>query len=430
MYALDGVTMVQQPTSDRLPADFRAFDPADPRYATDVVDRMLAAGRAARASDLHLQPAADGLKLTFRIDGVLQPVATFPPEVAANIAARLKVLAKLLTYQTESPQEGRIRTPESDVEMRVATFPTLHGERTVVRLFGGSGQYERLDELGMHEDVLDLLRRLLGETSGAILVSGPAGSGKTTTVYACLREVARQTGGARSLVSIEDPIEVAVDGMAQSQVNQPAGLDLATGLRFLMRQDPEVIMVGEIRDRPTAEAALQGSLTGHLLLSTFHTGSAAETIGRLLDMGIEPYVLRSGLLAILCQRLLRRLCRCARETDQPEARLGLPVEHLRLPVGCQSCGGTGYQGRFLIVELLTLANNELARAILDRADTTHLEQLAARAGMVTRWQRACRAVEAGLTSPAEVRRVLGFTGQVGSVGRSNAEQEPRRDGSQ
>ena len=415
MSAFRGAAMVRQPTGGRPLGDFQGLDPADPRYATEVVDRLLAAGCAAGASDLHLQPAAEGLHVKFRIDGVLQPVATFPADLAPNIITRLKVLSRLLTYQTDRPQEGRVRTPQANVEMRVATFPTLHGERAVVRLFGGSGQYEQLTDLGLHEDVLPPLGRLLAETSGAILVSGPAGSGKTTTVYACLRELSRETLGARSLVSIEDPIEVAVDGVAQSQVNQPAGLDLATGLRFLMRQDPEVILVGEIRDRPTAEAALQASLTGHLLLSTFHAGSAAETIGRLSDMGIEPYVLRSGLLAILCQRLLRKLCSCAREADDADARLGLPVEHARVPVGCQSCGGTGYRGRFLLVEMLTPERTELGRAILSRADTTHLEQLAVRAGMITRWQRAHRAIEAGLTSPAEVRRVLGFSEQTNTT---------------
>jgi type II secretory ATPase GspE/PulE/Tfp pilus assembly ATPase PilB-like protein len=176
-----------------------------------------------------------------------------------------------------------------------------------------------------------------------------------------------------------------------------------------MRQDPEVIMVGEIRDRPTAEAALQASLTGHLLLSTFHAGSAAETVGRLLDMGIEPYVLRSGLLAILNQRLLRRLCACARPSDAPEDRLGLPVERVMLPRGCAACGGTGYRGRFLLVEMLALSRSELARAILARSDTAMIERLAVEGGMLDRWQRACRAVGNGLTSPAEVRRVLGFS---------------------
>jgi type II secretory ATPase GspE/PulE/Tfp pilus assembly ATPase PilB-like protein len=274
----------------------------------------------------------------------------------------------------------------------------------------------------MPEDILAALRKALAETSGAILVSGPAGSGKTTTVYACLRELSEKTHGARSLVSIEDPIEVAVADVAQSQVNPAAGIDLSSGLRYLMRQDPEVIMVGEIRDRDTAEAALQASLTGHLLLSTFHSGSAAETVGRLLDMAIEPYVLRSGVLTILNQRLLRRLCQCSRPSDDPDDRLGLPVQRVRLPMGCSQCNGTGYRGRCLLVEMFswrteteqnsqqaTSGTSDLAKAILARSDTVVLERLARRAGMVSRWQRAYEMVEQGQTSPAEVRRGLGFS---------------------
>ena len=436
------------------------------------------------ASDLHLQPSPDGLQTRFRIEGLLSPGPRFPAAVSANIIARLKVRAELLTYRTDVPQEGRIRMPQDDVEMRVSTFPTLYGEKAVVRLFAGPQRYQRLDDLGFPEDVLVHLRQLLQETSGAILAAGPAGCGKTTTIYACMREVAAGNEGlgargwglgarvqgsgfrvqgeggrgwglgardessgfrgkgsefetglegpsslapspeplipslapspqplapcSRSLVSLEDPIEVAVPGVAQSQVNPAAGLDLANGLRFLMRQDPEVIMVGEIRDRATAEAAMQASLTGHLLLSTFHAGSAAETVGRLLDMGIEPYVLRSGLLAIVHQRLLRRLCPCAEPTDDPDARLGLAVQRVMAPRGCNQCGGTGYRGRFLLAEMLTLSRSELARAVLARSETAVIERLAVEAGMCSRWQRACRAVDEGLTSPAEVRRVLGF----------------------
>ena len=321
----------------------------------------------------------------------------------------MKVLADLLTYHTDRPQEGRIRRPDADVEMRVSTFPTLHGERAVVRLFGGAARFQRLDDLGLPDDDFTLLRQMLAETSGAIVVSGPAGSGKTTTAYACLREIAQNSAARRSLMSIEDPIEVVVPGVAQSQVNPQAGLDLATGLRFLMRQDPEVILVGEIRDRPTAEAALQASLTGHLLLTTFHAGSAAETVGRLLDMGIEPYILRSGLLAVVNQRLLRRLCRCARPTDDPAAKLGLPVEKVLLPTGCEACRGTGYAKRLLISEMFVIMRRDFGRAILTRSDSAEFERLAIQAGMTTRWQRACDAVENGLTTPAEVRRVLGFS---------------------
>jgi general secretion pathway protein E len=397
-----------KPSSFSLGQDLPGFDAADPQYATQIVDAILAEGQSAGASDLHLQPVQQGLELKYRLNGVLMPVAVFSAKLGPNIIARLKVKADLLTYHTDRPQEGRIRTPETDVEMRVSIFPTLHGERAVVRFFGGSGSYQRLDDLGLPPDVLPALRNLLVETSGAIVISGPAGSGKTTTAYACLREIAQQTAGARSLVSIEDPIEVAVDGVAQSQVNSQTGLDLASGLRFLMRQDPEVIFVGEIRDRPTADAAMQASLTGHLLLTTFHAGSATETVSRLLDMGIEPYILRSGLLAVLNQRLLRQLCECARESNDPDTRLGLSVERVHQPVGCEKCCGTGYRGRFLIVELVVLIRTDLGRAVLARLDTAELEKHALQAGMISRWTRACQAVDAGLTSAAEVRRVLGF----------------------
>ena len=385
------------------------FDAGDPEFASRVVDRILAAARGGDASDVHLQPTAAGLELKYRVDGVLRRSGTFPSSVAANVIARLKVLAELLTYRTDVPQEGRIRTPRTDVEMRVSTFPTLHGERAVVRLFAGAHRYQRLDDLGMPEEVIGPLRQLLQETSGAIITTGPAGCGKTTTIYACLREIVARDQAGRSLVSMEDPIEVSVDGVAQAQVNSVVDLDLATGLRFLMRQDPEVIMVGEIRDRPTAEAAFQASLTGHLLLSTFHAGSAAEAISRLSDMGIEPYLLRSGLLAILSQRLVRRLCKCSRASDDPGARLGLPVEQVRVPGGCEACAQTGYRGRTVLVEMLTAQRTDLGRAILSRSDAATLERLAVEAGMVSRWDRAYEALREGATSPSEVRRVLGFS---------------------
>jgi type II secretory ATPase GspE/PulE/Tfp pilus assembly ATPase PilB-like protein len=211
------------------------------------------------------------------------------------------------------------------------------------------------------------------------------------------------------MASLEDPIEMAVPGVAQSQVNAAAEFDLATGLKFLLRQDPEVILVGEIRDQATAEVAFQAALTGHLILSTFHAGSAAGAISRLSDMGIAPYLLRSGVLAIVSQRLVRRLCPCARPTDDPDARLGLEVSRAWLPSGCERCGGCGYQGRLLLAEMLTAQTSEIGRAVLSRDDSQKIEQLASSLGMVTRWQRACAAVESGATSPAEVRRVLGFS---------------------
>src|SRR5918997_3318745 len=301
-----------QAPGERFQREIALRDPGSPRFSVDVVELILAEARAAGASDVHLQPTAEGLSMRWRIDGVLHEAGLIPREVAPNVVARLKVLAELLTYRTDVPQEGRIRGEAGDLEMSLSTFPTIHGEKAVVRLFAASGRLTRLNDLGLTAEILQVLRRLLGATSGAVLFSGPAGSGKTTTLYACLRELVAATEGRRSLATLEDPVEVAVAGVAQSQVNLSAGFDLETGLRSLLRQDPEVIAIGEIRDRATAEVAFQASLTGHLVLSTFHAGSAAGAVGRLADMGIEPYLLRSGILAIVSQRLVRKLFDCAR----------------------------------------------------------------------------------------------------------------------
>jgi general secretion pathway protein E len=394
---------------EKFVGELASLNPADAHYATRFVELVLSAARERGASDLHLQPTPDGLELRWRVDGVLIGLGTFPSGVTANVIARLKVLADLLTYRNDVPQEGRIRTDDADMEVRVSTFPTLHGERAVVRLFSSKLRYRDLTELQLPDDILSRLRELLVESSGAILVTGPAGSGKTTTLYACLHELVRASGGARSIVTLEDPIEVAVAGVSQSQVNASAGFDLAAGLRSVLRQDPEVIMIGEIRDAATAEVALQASLTGQLVLSSFHAGSASEAIGRLLDMGIEPYMLRSGVLAVIFQRLVRKLCNCARPSRGQDELLGLPVTEARVAVGCPSCAGTGYQGRTVLAEMLSLDERTLGQAIVARIEVDTLEQLALRSGMIDRWQRAIRAMEAGITSPAEVRRVLGFS---------------------
>jgi len=395
-------------TVDTLRDALAAKPTHDPTYATDAADLLLKAALASGASDVHLHPTADGLDVRWRVDGVLHPVALLPAGASAKVVARLKVTADLLTYRNDVPQEGRIRQAPDGVEMRLSTFPTLFGEKAVVRLFAGSGGYQRLDDLGLPDEIRETLRRVLAATSGAVVFSGPAGSGKTTTLYACLRELAATTQGRRSLATLEDPIEVAVAGVAQSQVNPGAGFTLEVGLRSILRQDPEVIAVGEIRDRATAEVAFQASLTGHLVLSTFHAGSAAAVVGRLSDMGIEPYLLRSGLLAVVAQRLVRRLCGCAREGGDPGDRLGLAVQRFRLPVGCERCGGSGYRGRIVLAEMLVPEKNEVGRAILSRSDVARLEALAVGSGMTGLWERARRVVEDGLTAPAEVRRVLGL----------------------
>jgi type II secretory ATPase GspE/PulE/Tfp pilus assembly ATPase PilB-like protein len=278
----------------------------------------------------------------------------------------------------------------------------------VIRLFAAQHQLRSLDQLGLPADVESRLRALLNETSGALLVTGPAGSGKTTTLYACLHELTAADKTPRSIVTLEDPIEMAIAGVSQSQVNAPAGFDLAMGLRSVLRQDPEVIMIGEMRDAATAAAALQASLTGQLVLTSFHAGSAAEALGRLLDMGIEPYMLPGGVLAVVYQRLVRTLCGCAKPASGPADYLGFDVRSARVPVGCEACGGVGYRGRMVLAEMLSLGDAALGRALLARADVRELEIRAHAAGMIDRWQRATAAMEAGLTSPAEVRRVLGF----------------------
>ena len=357
---------------------------------------------------MHWQPGSDGLEIRWRVDGVLQAVGTIPAKVAPNVVARLKVMAELLTYRNDVPQEGRIRGAPGAVEMRLSTFPTVFGEKAVVRMFAAADRFLRLDDLGLPDEVRDGLSLGLDETSGAIILAGPAGGGKTTTLYAGLRELAARRPGERSLATLEDPVEAIVPGVAQSQVNPAAGLTLEIGLKSLLRQDPEVIAIGEVRDRNTAEIALQAALTGHLTLTTFHAGGACEVIGRFLDMGIEPYAVRSGLRAVIAQRLVRRLCdACATPSDHPEDLLGLPVARAHIPRGCDACRQTGYRGRLAIAEILPPDSESIGRAILERADVRRLEAIAAEAGMVHRWERACRAVEAGLTSPAEVRRSLG-----------------------
>jgi type II secretory ATPase GspE/PulE/Tfp pilus assembly ATPase PilB-like protein len=395
--------MREQPLADAL----ASLDPSSPKFATEAVEHILAEARRAGASDVHLQPASEGLEIRWRLDGVLNPVATLPPRVVPNIVARLKVLADLLTYRTDVPQEGRIRVEDDGVEMRLCTFPTLHGEKAVIRLFGGPSRFARVRDLGWPEEVESSVLALLESTSGAVVFSGPAGSGKTTSIYASLRELAAREKGARGIATLEDPIEIALDGVAQTQVNPAAGLTLETGLRSMLRQDPEVIAIGEIRDRATAEVAIQASLTGHLILTTFHAGSACEVIGRLVDMEIEPYMIRSGLIAIIAQRLVRRLCECSLESDRLEHRLGLAEGTVRIPAGCERCRGTGYLGRTVLAEMLLPHQEALGKAILERRDVRTLERLAVDAGMVSRWDRARRLVADGVTSPSEIVRVLG-----------------------
>lgn len=367
-------------------------NPRHERFAVDMVDGILRLATEVRASDVHFVPDPDRARLHvwFRIDGILHAGGTIE-QSGLNVVSRLKILSGLLTYRTDIPQEGRIREAFGNTEMRVSTFPTIHGEKAVVRLFVGSGTFHHLADLKYHEDIEFRIREILKNTSGLFLVCGPAGSGKTTTLYAALRELQRQSPQLRCICTLEDPVEAVLPGVSQSQVKADGEFDYFRGLASLLRQDPEVIMVGEIRDPATANVVFQASLTGHLVLSTFHAGGAADAVSRLLDMQIEPYILRGGLSAVLAQRLLRRCCEC----------------HTSGNAGCESCRQTGYRGRTVVAELLCPEMTGVGPAILRRADSLNLHQTAVNAGMVSLQESARNAIRLGLSTDEEFFRVFG-----------------------
>lgn len=362
------------------------FDRTKPESVPLLVDDVLREAVRQHASDVHFDPTHRDVEIRFRLDGVLQPAARIAKDAAPNIIARLKVLAELLTYRTDIPQEGRLHWPAATAggEMRLSTFPTIHGEKAAVRLFDPAGHILDVDQLGLNADIERELKGLLDERGGAILLTGPSGSGKTTTIYACLRHLAV---AGRHIVTLEDPVEQILEGVSQSQARPGTEFDFARGLRSLLRQDPEVLMIGEMRDAETAGIGIEAALTGHLVFSTLHAGSACGVIGRLLDMGVEPYLLTSGLRGILNQRLIRRRC-------------------THCESGCSFCAGTGYRGRLLLAELVA-PHPELRRAILAKADIYALEEAAKAVPHETLAEAAARAVEAKATTWDEIRRVLG-----------------------
>lgn len=396
--------------ADEFGASLMALPDRSESDAPPIVELILQSARQHRASDIHLVPTATSLQMLWRIDGVLHPVAEFDPELGRRLIARLKVISSLLTYRGDVPQEGRVAAAHSSAEVRVSTFPTLHGEKAAMRLFAEQQTLMRIADLGFPQDVADALQQQIRQTSGVILLTGPSGSGKTTTAYACLREILAGSGSQRSIMTLEDPVEVAVAGTTQSQVRPRVGFDLAAGLKALMRQDPDVILVGEIRDPQTAEAVFQAALTGHLVITTFHAGSSAEAVGRLLELEIQPYLMRSTLRTILSQRLLRQRCsRCGSAMSSGASKKsadnsGAPGD---LPAACTACGGAGYHGRLVLAEMLDLSRPQIARAILQRSDARELAAAAADAGLTTLADRAAAAVAAGVTDAAEVFRVFG-----------------------
>ncbi|MCF4164791.1 Flp pilus assembly complex ATPase component TadA [Zavarzinia compransoris] len=363
-----------------------------------------------QASDIHLEPAEDGLKVRFRIDGALIDQEVLAPALRAAVVSRIKVMAGLDIAERRLPQDGRLRfaVRGHDIDFRVATAPVIHGEAVVLRVLDRSHLALDFAALGFSPDLTAAWRRALHRPHGIVLVTGPTGSGKTTTLYASLTEL---NTAERKILTVEDPIEYRLDGISQTQVRPRIGLDFASALRSFLRQDPDVMMVGEIRDLETVQVAIQASLTGHTILSTLHTNDAASAVTRLLDMGAEPYLVTSTLSAVLAQRLVRRLCPACREAYVPTAEalaaLGLPPrEDLRFhrAVGCSACGGSGYRGRVAVTELLVMSD-ALARLVLARAEARDIARTATAEGLRPMLQDGIDKVAAGLTTVDEVLRV-------------------------
>ncbi len=364
------------------------------------------------ASDVHFEPDENDLKVRYRIDGVLQQRHSPPREYQGQLITRIKVLAKLDIAEHRLPQDGRIKLKMGgrEIDFRVSTVPVSHGERIVLRILDKGNVVLGLDQLGMLPSHLDIFRRLISLSEGIVLVTGPTGSGKTTTLYSALWEIYNEE---TNIMTIEDPVEYKLKGIAQIAVHPKIGLTFAQGLRHILRQDPDCVMIGEIRDTETAEIAIQAALTGHLVLSTLHTNDAPSTIPRLVDMGIEPYLLSSTIVGVLAQRLVRRVCPNCRERYSPSQEelneLNLSSSHLNGHVlyrgkGCTHCFGSGYKGRQGIYELLTITP-EMRSTIAKNLDATELRKLGMEQGMVTLRQHGAHLVKAGITTVSEIMRV-------------------------
>jgi general secretion pathway protein E len=379
-----------------------------------LVNLLLEKASEAAASDVHIEPFDGQLKVRYRIDGVLHDVEAPPQKLAAAVISRIKIMAKLNIAERRLPQDGRIKLKiqGSDIDARVSTIPTMHGESVVMRLLNRGDVKLDLTALGFSDSIRDSLLEILHQPNGMILVTGPTGSGKTTTLYAAIEILNTEE---RKIITAEDPVEYQMTGVNQIQVKPAIDLTFSNVLRSIVRQDPDVILVGEMRDLETARICVQSALTGHLVLSTLHTNNAASSVTRLLEMGIEDYLLTSTVSGVLSQRLVRKLCAHCREAYTPDAGL---VKELRLdqftdskdivlyrPVGCEKCNATGYRGRQSILELLTM-NDEIRKLVHERSSAIQIEKAAIESGMHTIYQDGCDKALAGITSMDEVLRVI------------------------
>ncbi|HPG31823.1 MAG TPA: GspE/PulE family protein, partial [bacterium] len=354
-----------------------------------------------RASDIHIEPQPTRLRIRYRIDGILHEIPSPPKQFASAVISRIKVLSRLDISEKRTPQDGRIKTKinDKDIDIRVSSSPAIFGEKIVMRLFDKMQMLNNVENLGLEEDTKENLIDILKKNTGILLVTGPTGSGKTTSLYAALSQL---DSLKKNIVTIEDPVEYQLENINQIEVNPRVGLTFANGLRSILRQDPDIMMVGEIRDYETSEIAIRSALTGHFVLSTLHTNNAPDSLTRLIDMGIEPYLIVSTLQAVLAQRLVRVLCKDCRETFIP------PVEFVKeldpsadysnmtfyTSRGCKSCKNTGYKGRIGVFEFLIM-NDEIRRLVLKKAPAEEIKQAAVNSGMRTLKQDALLKINSG-----------------------------------
>jgi type IV pilus assembly protein PilB len=388
--------------------------PMEDAPAARMLDLVMIQAIRDRASDIHFEPDEKALRVRFRIDGFLYESLTLPKPIHPALTSRIKILAEMDIAETRLPQDGNfnVKMEKRGFEIRVSTFPTIYGENVVLRILDQTSTLFKLEDLGFSEEVLNHFKQLVRKSSGIILVTGPTGSGKTTTLYALLNMI---NSKEKNIITIEDPVEYRLALIRQTQINPKAGINFATGLRSILRQDPDIIMIGEIRDLETSEIAMQSSLTGHLVLSTLHTNDAPEAISRLMDIGVEPYLISSSVIGVLAQRLVRTICPDCKIPYQVDPKimsdLGEDVLKLKGPLtlyrgkGCKNCKHSGYWGRSGIFELL-LVNEEIKKLISDRASTQVIRDVAKKtAGMVSLRVDGLRKALKGMTTLEEVDRV-------------------------
>ncbi len=373
------------------------------------VNSMIAQAVASRASDIHVEPQDREVVVRYRIDGILHKAMSSPRKTQAAILSRLKIMANMDIAEKRIPQDGRIpiKVEGKEIDLRVNSLPTVHGEKIVMRILDKSGSLRPIDALGMQPNMVETFRELIKQPYGMLLITGPTGSGKTTVLYSVLQELNDQE---TNIISVEDPVEYTLAGINQVNVNTKAGLTFASGLRAILRQDPDVVMVGEIRDPETVSIAIGAALTGHLVLSTLHTNSAAATITRMMDMGIEPFLISSSIIGVMAQRLVRKICPHCKEAYQisPALAKRLGVEDdltFYRGKGCRLCNNTGFQGRIPVQELLVY-NQEIKDMVLARASTDEIERAAVLTGMQTLRMDGIAKARAGLTTLEEAMTVI------------------------